>query len=113
MRNSWALTVFLSLFLAIVALADPVTLQALMADRPAYDGKVITVTGTVKSYFEKEDFSSCLLFDSGKACSLHIVGKAGFANEQKVTVTGTFSQSKMIGTRNYSNVIEVNEVAKP
>ncbi len=99
--------------LALAALAETTTLQALMADRPGFDAKTVTVTGTVKSYFEKDDYSSCLLFDNGKACSLYFTGRAGLANEQKVTVTGTFSLEKKLGTRNFSNVIEVTQVEKP
>lgn len=99
--------------LAVMASADTITLQALMSDRQGFDGKTVTVTGTVKSYFEKDDYSSCLLFDSGKACSLYITGRAGLSNEQKLTVTGQFALEKKLGTRNFSNVIVVTDVAKP
>ena len=111
MRNRFT-TIFLLALLALAALADPVTLATLMADRKAHDGKIVTVTGTVKGYFEKDDYSSCLLFEQGKACSLYLTGKAGLANEQKVTVTGTFSLEKKLNNHIFSNVVEVNEVTK-
>lgn len=110
MRNLLWLT--LAMFLGLAALAAPLSLQELMTDRKAYDGKIVTVTGTVKSYYEKEDFSSCLLFDNGKACSLYIPGKAGLANEQRARVTGTFWLAKKIGDRHFSNVVEVTEISK-
>jgi len=103
------LAIALSL-MTLAAGADPISLQQLMADKKAQDGKIVTVSGTVKSYYEKDDYSSFLLIDGGKGCSVYIPGRKGLQNEQRITVTGTFSLSKKLGTRMFSNVVEATEV---
>lgn len=100
----------LILTLTGLALADPITMQQLMGDRQGQEGKTITVTGSVKGYSEKEDSSSFLLMEGGKGCSVYVVGRKGLHNDQRVTVTGTFSQAKRLGNRNFSNVVEASEV---
>ena len=90
--------------------SDPITLQQLFADQKAQDGKILTVSGTVKGYYEKDDFSAFLLIDGGKGCSVYVAGKKALQNEQKVTVTGPFSLSKKIGSRHFSNVIEATDI---
>lgn len=96
--------------MTLAAGADPISMQQLMTDKKAQDGKVVTVTGTVKSYYEKDDYSSFLLIDGGKGCSVYVPGRKGLQNEQHITVTGTFSLSKKLGTRMFSNVVEATEV---
>ena len=96
--------------LSVSAWADPTTLKQLFDDRKTLDGKEVTVSGTVKSYFEKDSYSSFLLMDGGKGCSVWVSGKKGLKNDQKITVTGTFSLSKKLSNRNFSNVIEASDV---
>ena len=96
--------------LTAIALADPLSMEQLMKDRQAQDGKVVTVTGLVKGYTEKDDSSSFLLMDGGKGCSVYAVGRKGLHNDQRVTVNGTFSLAKKLGTSNFSNVVEASDI---
>ena len=97
------------LLLIGVAWADPVGLADLFANKAQYEGKTVTVSGTVKGYYEKPEFAAFLLMDGGKGVSVVTTSK-GLANEAHVTVTGPFSVTKKVHGKIFSNVVEAEKV---
>jgi CMP-2-keto-3-deoxyoctulosonic acid synthetase len=93
------------------------TVDAILASPSTYDGQHVTVAGTVRDVEEKTShkgndydvFQLC-----GDRC-LHVFtfGRPPIAEGQKITVNGTFSAVKHVGSYTFRNEIEADEGSLP
>lgn len=98
------------LLLTAAAWAQVMTVPDLFGQRTTLDGKPVTVRGTVKGYYEKDNYCGFLLFDSGKAISVVSELKPKLINDNQATVSGTFWVSKQAYFKNFSNVVEATSI---
>jgi hypothetical protein len=96
------------------ALADD-AISAIMATPAAYDGKAVTVTGTVSHLLmgstPRTPFAMFALCDSDSACvRVHISSHPGVTEGQSATVSGTFRTAGSFVGRQYTNAIEADTV---
>ncbi|MCE7869244.1 hypothetical protein DYH09_02580 [bacterium CPR1] len=103
-------TLLFCLLMAAALAAETLTVPDLFAGREKYSGQEVLVGGTIKGYAEKPEQTSFLLFDSGKAVSVYLPRAAGYANNEKAIVRGTFHLEKKLGGRIFTNVIEATSI---
>ncbi len=108
--------VVLSLAYVPPALSDQGTsIRALVQNPDQYDGKVVSVAGTVGAYRESvsdagNPFTTFRLSDGDASVAVFIWNKQGLSNGQKVRVTGTFAKVKHVGTYTIDNEIQANRI---
>jgi DNA polymerase III alpha subunit len=79
-----------------------VTVRALLQDPDRYDGKVITVVGTIAAYREAvtaagSPYTAFRLTDEDASVSVFIWNKQGLGDGQRVRVTGAFERVRQYG----------------
>ena len=98
------------------AYADPpLTIQALVQDPNRYDGKVVTVVGTISAYRERASdtghpFTVFALTDGGTSVTVFIWNRHPYGNGDRVRVTGTFVRAKSVGTVTFDNEIQAHRI---
>lgn len=100
----------LLLLTGLVLAQEATTVAELFDTRKAHDGKQVLLGGTIKSYAEKADRTVFLLTDEGKIVSVFYPKKAGYANNEKAIVTGTFYLEKKLGGKVMTNVLEATSI---
>ena len=108
--------VVLLLMCAPAAPADQgISVHALTQDPARYDGKVVTVVGTITAYRERlstagNPYTTFRLTDGDEFVVVFSWNKQGFSNGQRVRVTGTFSKIREAGTSPVGNEIQAYRI---
>ncbi len=108
--------VVLSLVCVPPAMSDQGTsLRALVENPDQFDGKVVSVVGTVAAYRESvsevgNPFTTFRLSDGDASVAVFIWNKQGLSNGQKVRVTGAFAKVKHLGTVTFDNEIQAHRI---
>lgn len=106
-------------FLVMCAPAAPadqgISVHALIQDPAKYDGKVVTVVGTITAYRERvsnagNPYTTFRLADGDEFVAVFSWNKQGFSNGQRVRVTGTFSKIREAGTSPVGNEIQAYRI---
>ena len=109
-----ALTIVLSGF--SISAAMETTAEKIIAKKDSYDGKQVTVKGTVSNLkFKianvKDDYTTFILVgESGGRINVFIWGSLKLQPGQEVQVTGRYRKVRRWAQRNYYNEIEASEV---
>jgi hypothetical protein len=96
--------------------ANPlVTVQALVQDPNRYDGKVVTVVGTIATYQERASdsghpYTVFRLRDGYASVTVFTWNRYRLGNGDKVRVTGTFARARPVGTVSSDNEIQAHRV---
>ena len=92
----------------------------ILADKNSYDGKEVSVSGTVSANLKfkttkggKDYTTFSLLGDSGRRINVFIWGKLKFKGGQKVRVTGIYHKVMRVGQSTFRNEIEAMEITVP
>lgn len=100
----------------VAAYADPpLTIQALVQNPNRFDGKVVSVVGTISVYRERASdtghpFTVFALTDGGTSITVFIWNRHPFGNGDRVRVTGTFVRAKSVGTVTFDNEIQAHRI---
>ena len=96
------------------------TVDKILADKNSYDGKEVSVSGTVsadlklKTTKDGKDYTTfSLLGDSGRRIKVFILGRLKLQGGQKVRVTGIYRKVKKVGKYTFRNQIEATEITNP
>lgn len=113
-RGMLAVAVVCLVTLAVQA-DPPLTVQALVQNPSRYNGKVVTVAGTITGYQERASdsghpFTVFRLTDGDASLTVFIWNKHRFRNGDKVRVTGTFAKARTVGTVDFDNEIQALRV---
>jgi hypothetical protein len=109
-----ALTIVLSGF--SISSAMDSTAEKIITKKDFYDGKKVSVKGTVsnlkfKTANIKDDYTTFILVgESGGRINVFIWGSLKLQPGQKVQVTGRYRKVRKWAQRNYYNEIEASEV---
>lgn len=109
-----ALTIVLSGF--SISTAMDTTAEKIITKKDSYDGKKVTVKGTIsnlkfKTANVKDDYTTFILVgESGGRINVFIWGSLKLQPGQKVQVTGRYRKVRRWAQRNYYNEIEASEV---
>ncbi len=101
---------------ALPVLAAPgVSIRALIQDPDQYDGKVVSVAGTITAYRERvsaagNPYTTFRLAEGDASVSVFIWDRQGLRDAQKVRVTGTFAKVKRVGTYTFDNEIQAHRI---
>ena len=107
------------ILLVLCAPAAPVergiSIHALIQDPALYDGKVVTVVGTITDYRERishggNSYTVFRLTEADASVLVFSWNKQGRADGQRVRVTGTFSRIVQAGTSPVGNQIQAYRV---
>ena len=95
--------------------APQLTVQALIRDPGRFDGRVVTVMGTIAAYRERASdsghaYTIFRLTDGDASVTVFIWNKQTLGNGQKVRVTGTFAKARSVGTVSFDNEIQANRI---
>ena len=108
------LTIVLSGF--SISFAMDTTAEKIITKKDSYDGKKVTVKGTIsnlkfKTANVKDDYTTFILVgESGGRINVFIWGSLKLQPGQKVQVTGRYRKVRRWAQRNYYNEIEASEV---
>ncbi len=91
--------------------APQVSISAVIQDPDRYDGKVVSVVGTITAYRERvsragNPYTTFRLTDGEAALSVFIWERQGLRDGQRVRVTGTFAKAKRVATYTFGNEIQ-------
>lgn len=91
------------------------TVQALVQEPNRYDGKVVTVVGTVATYREGASdsghpYTVFRLRDGDASVTVFAWNRYRLANGDKVRVTGTFARARPVGTVSSDNEIQAHRI---
>jgi hypothetical protein len=93
------------------------TIDEILADKNSYDGKEVSVSGTVsadlklKTSKDGKDYTTfSLLGDSGRRIKVFIWGKFQLQGGQKVRVTGIYRKVMKVGKYTFRNGIEAKKI---
>jgi hypothetical protein len=93
------------------------TVDKILADKNSYDGKEVSVSGTVSANLKfktskggKDYTTFSLLCDSGRRINVFIWGKLKLQGGQKVRVTGIYHKVMRVGQSTFRNEIEATEI---
>jgi len=96
------------------------TIKEIVADKNSYDGKEVSVSGTVSANLKfktikggKDYTTFSLLGDSGGRINIFIWGKLKLQGGQKVRVTGIYHKVMRVGQSTFRNEIEAMEITAP
>jgi hypothetical protein len=92
-----------------------ISIHALIQDPALYDGKVVTVVGTITTYRERishggNAYTVFRLTEGDASILVFSWNKEGRADGQRVRVTGTFSRIVQAGTSPVGNQIQAYRV---
>ncbi len=96
--------------------AQETTVQKILANKESYDGKEVSVSGTVSRLKLKtskggNDYTTfALMSESGGSLTIFVWGHSKFKQGQKVKVTGTYRKVKRVGRSTFYNEIEATEI---
>jgi hypothetical protein len=96
--------------------ANPlVTVQALVQDPNRYDGKVVTVVGTIAAYRERASdsghpYTAFRLTDGDASITVFTWNRYRLGNGARVRVTGTFVRARPVGTVSSDNEIQAHRI---
>ncbi len=99
-----------------VCLAMDTTAEKIIANKDSFDGKEVSVKGTVsnlkiKTANVKDDFTTFVLVgEAGGRINVFIWGSLKLKPGQKVRVTGLYRKVRKTARSNYYNEIEASEV---
>ncbi|HET9001218.1 MAG TPA: hypothetical protein VFP86_16390 [bacterium] len=98
-----------------VAADQGISVHTLIQDPARYDGKVVTVVGTITAYRERvsnagNPYTTFRLSDGDEFVAVFSWNKQGFSNGQRVRVTGTFSKIREAGTSPVGNEIQAYRI---
>jgi len=90
-----------------------ITIDGILASPATYDGQHVTVAGTLHDLQEKTSqrgnaydvFSLC----ADRCVHVFTFGRPKLVEEQKLTVSGTFSAVKHVGSYTFRNEIEADD----
>jgi hypothetical protein len=90
-----------------------VTTAALLAHPSSYDGKLVTVSGTVQGAqhhisHKGRAYTTFSLCDQSHCVRIFEFGSPAISDGQTRTVTGTFAITRQVGTATYRDEIEVH-----
>lgn len=90
-----------------------VTTAALLAHASSYDGKMVTVSGTVTEVrhhtsHKGNAYTTFGLCDESHCVRVFEFGSPAIANGQTRTVTGTFAVSRKVGNATFRDEIDVH-----
>ena len=100
----------------LVCPAADTTAEKIVTKKDSYDGKEVTVKGTVsnlkfKTANAKDDYTTFILVgESGGRINVFIWGNLKLKAGQKVQVTGIYRKVRKTTQRNYYNEIEASQV---
>ncbi len=91
------------------------TVRMLVQDPGRYDGKVVTVVGTIASYRERASdsgtpYATFRLTDGDASVTVFIWNKHNLSNGRKVRVTGAFAKARSVGTVPFDNEIQAHRI---
>lgn len=91
------------------------TIQALVQNPSRYDGKVVTVVGTITTYREYASdsghpYTVFRLADGDASLSVFIWNKHRFGKGDRVRVTGTFARARSVGAVPFDNEIQAHRI---
>ncbi len=119
MKSVWSQFLTAVVLLVMCAPAAPagqgISVHALIQDPVKYDGKVVTVVGTITAYRERvstagNPYTTFRLTDGDEYVVVFSWNKQGFSNGQRVRVTGTFSKIREAGTSPVANEIQAYRI---
>ena len=93
----------------------PVTVQALVQNPNRYDGKLVTVVGTIAAYRERASDSGhpyivFRLTEGDASVTVFTWNRYRLGNGDKVRVTGTFVRARPVGTVSSDNEIQAHRI---
>lgn len=93
----------------------PLTVQALLQDPSRYDGRVVTVVGTIAAYREGASdsghpYTVFLLRDGGASVTVFTWNRYHLGNGDKVRVTGTFVRARPLATVSLNHEIHAHRI---
>jgi hypothetical protein len=116
-RSQFLTALVLLVMCGPAAAADQgISVHALIQDPARYDGKVVTVVGTITAYRERvsnagNPYTTFRLTDGGdEFVAVFSWNKQGFSNGQRVRVTGTFSKIREAGASPVGNEIQAYRI---
>jgi len=115
-RGNAVLVLFSLLLSATWAAAQTVTIPTVLHHPDQYDGKVISIIGTIAAYKESVagragEYTMFRLEDGGSSVTVYYIGKhLGLKNGVRVRVIGTYSAFKQMGQFTYRNQLGAQEV---
>lgn len=109
MKRKALLTILFVFFaLSLPALAETVTPSALLANPASYEGKAVTVSGTVSHYQQtKSMFKTVAGFQICDTKCVVVIDETNTSHQdgEKATISGTFQQSFKGPKRSFKNVV--------
>jgi hypothetical protein len=92
-------------------------IQNLLQTPDQYDGKTVTVDGTITAYRERVSrqghaYTTFRVGANGRSVSVFAWKPQGLANGLRVRVTGTFSKEKHVGRYTFRNEIEAQRIER-
>lgn len=101
---------------ALPVLAAPqVGIRAVVQDPDRYDGKVVSVVGTITAYRERvsragNPYTTFRLTDGEASLSVFVWERQGLRDGQRIRVTGTFAKAKRVATYTFGNEIQAHRI---
>jgi hypothetical protein len=93
------------------------TVKKIVADKNSYDGKEVSVSGTVSANLKfktskggKDYTTFSLIGDTGGRINVFVWGKSKLHGGQKVRVTGIYHKVMKVGQSTFRNEIEATEI---
>jgi hypothetical protein len=93
------------------------TIKKIVADKNSYDGKEVSVSGTVSANLKfktskggKDYTTFSLIGDTGGRINVFVWGKSKLHGGQKVRVTGIYHKVMRVGQSTFRNEIEATEI---
>jgi hypothetical protein len=119
LKRSLSLAVSLVLFTMSSVLAQQlVTVSVLLQHPDQYDGKVISITGTVAAYRERvsasgNSYTTFSLLEGDASVSVFAWEHQGLRNGVRVRIIGMFAKVKRVGRYTFYNEIQAQRIEKP
>ena len=116
--KSMVLIVFLlgSIWTPLAFSATDTTVEKILGDKDLYDGKEVTVPGSVSNLKFKtskagnEYTTFALVGKSGDSINVYVRKHLNLKKGQKVKVTGTYRKVKRVGRYTFYNEIDATEI---
>ena len=96
------------------------TIKKIVADKNSYDGKEVSVSGTVSANLKfktskggKDYTTFSLIGDTGGRINVFVWGKSKLHGGQKVRVTGIYHKVMRVGQSTFRNEIEATDITTP
>lgn len=98
-----------------VLAAEGISVRALVQNPDQYDGKVVSVVGTVTVYRERVStvgnlYTTFRLTEGNASVSVFVWDKQGLRNGRKVRVIGTFAKVRHVRALTFDNEIQAHRI---